>query len=61
MPAMRHARLLVLLPVVFAFGCPGDWDEPLGPVRGGHIDSKLIGEWRCTSKEDKSQGRVSLN
>lgn len=44
---MKHARLLVLLPALVALGCPGDWDEPLGPVRGGHIDERLVGDWRC--------------
>jgi hypothetical protein len=44
---MKHARLLVLLPALLATGCPDDWDEPLGPVRGGHIDAKLVGDWRC--------------
>jgi hypothetical protein len=59
---MRHARLVLLLPALFTLGCPGvgDWDEPLGPVRGGHIDSKLLGDWRCTSEDDKTPGRVSI-
>jgi hypothetical protein len=44
---MKYARVLVALPALFCLACPGDWDEPLGPVRGGHIDEKLVGDWRC--------------
>lgn len=46
---MRHQRLLVLLPALLGLACPSpvDWDEPLGPVHGGHIDSTLLGKWRC--------------
>ena len=44
---MRHTRLLVALPALLCLACPGDWDEPLGPVRGGHIDAKLVGDWWC--------------
>ena len=59
---MKYARLLLLLPALGALGCPdvGDWDEPLGPVRLGHIDSKLVGEWRYTGTEDKGPGRLTI-
>jgi hypothetical protein len=56
---MKHARLLLSFPAVLLMGCPGDWDEPLGPVRGGHIDSKLVGDWQCAGP-DKAAGRVSI-
>src|SRR5262245_61218971 len=57
---MRHARLLLLLPAVFALGCPGDWDEPLGPVRDGHIDAGLVGEWRCAPEDAPDEDPVKL-
>jgi hypothetical protein len=57
---MRHARLLVLLPALVALGCPGDWDEPLGSVHGGHLDQKLVGEWRCEDPADHTRFRLSM-
>lgn len=57
---MRHARLLVALPAVFCLACPGDWDEPLGPVRGGHIDSDLVGDWRCEAKQNEDPNTISI-
>jgi hypothetical protein len=56
---MRH-RLLALLPALLAFGCPGDWDEPLGPVRGGHIDAKLVGDWRCQKSGEAAKLRLMV-
>jgi hypothetical protein len=57
---MRHARLLLLLPAVFALGCPGDWDEPLGPVREGHVDSRLVGRWLCRADDDPTTFILSI-
>jgi hypothetical protein len=57
---MRHARLLVALPALFCLACPGDWDEPLGPAHGGHIDSSLVGEWRCQERGGKDGFRLSI-
>ena len=60
MDAMRHKRLLVVLPALFCLACPGDWNEPLGPVHGGHIDAKLVGEWRCEMAEHPAKVRLSI-
>jgi hypothetical protein len=57
---MRHTRLLVLLLALFGIACPGDWDEPLGPVHGGHIDSTLVGEWRCDAVGGPARLRLSI-
>lgn len=52
MVAMRHA-LLSVLPALLSFACPSptDWDQPLGPVHGGHLDSTLVGRWRCADAD----------
>jgi hypothetical protein len=60
MDPMRHARLLVLMPALVALGCPGDWDEPLGPVHGGHIDAKLVGDWRCQESGKAEHFRLTI-
>jgi hypothetical protein len=60
MVAMPHARLLVLFPALLALGCPGDWDEPLGPVHGGRIDAKLVGDWRCRESGEAAHFRLTI-
>jgi hypothetical protein len=57
---MKNARLLVLLPALLATGCPDDWDEPLGPVRGGHIDERLVGDWRCREMSQSESFRLTI-
>ena len=57
---MRHARLIVLLPAVVALGCPGDFDEPLGPVQGGYIDSRLVDRWQCQAVDDPTTFLLSI-
>jgi hypothetical protein len=57
---MRNPRLLVLCAALLGVACPGDWDEPLGPVHGGHLDAKLIGEWSCKEAEGPAEVRVSI-
>jgi hypothetical protein len=57
---MRHARLLVLLPALVALGCPGDGGDPLGPVLGGHIDAKLVGDWWCPDKSASQGIRLTI-
>jgi hypothetical protein len=57
---MRHARLLVLLPALVALGCPGGEEEPLGPVRGGRIDTTLVGDWWCHDRSGRENVRLTL-
>lgn len=57
---MRHKHLPALLPALLLIACPGDWDEPLGPVHGGHIDSRLVGEWSCEVVAEPGRLRVAI-
>lgn len=57
---MNTARLLVALPALFCVGCPDDWDEPLGPVRAGHIDERLVGDWRCQERGQTNVIRLTI-
>jgi len=60
MDTMRHTRLLVALPALACLACPGDWDEPLGSAHGGHIDSKLVGDWRCDVVGEATKFRLAI-
>jgi hypothetical protein len=57
---MSAKRFLVALPALLCLACPGDWDEPLGPVSGGHIDAKLVGDWSCQGADEPVKFRLTI-